>query len=413
MKLTSWLPIAADSDFSIYNLPFGIFSTPSLSPRPGIALGNHIVHLAALNEGGLLGESYRAVQKALESPSLNALLEVGLRLTRQLRWDVQTLFTGTRPDTFTDEKYLVPMAGATLHLPVQVGDYTDFYSSEYHATNVGKLFRPDNPLMPNWKHMPIGYHGRSSSIVVSGTDFIHPSGQIKPPTAEAPFFSPSRQVDLELETGFIIGRHSPMGLPISPSQAVDYIFGMVLFNDWSARDIQSWEYQPLGPFLGKNFCSSMSPWVVTMEALEHFKVPLPPQEPAVLDYLKMENDWLLDIHLEAEFVLSSGAAKTITQTNQKYLYWSMNQQLAHHTINGCPMRIGDLLASGTISGPSPDSLGCLLESTRRGQEPVAFSDGSTRTFMQDGDRITIRGFAEKDGIRVGFGEVTGQMLPAR
>lgn len=409
MKRTSWLPIPADSDFSIYNLPFGIFSTASLSPRPGIALGDYVVHLAAAYAKGYL-PAFGHLKPALEMPTLNSLLAISMSDTLSLRRAVQDFFSGTRPADFIDSEVLVPISEARLHLPVEVGDYTDFYSSEYHATNVGALFRPDNPLLPNWKHMPIGYHGRSSSIVVSGTDFVHPHGQVKAPTAELPSYSPSRQVDMEVETGFILGKGTEMGQTLSPEEAKDYIFGMVLFNDWSARDIQSWEYQPLGPFLGKNFCSSMSPWVVTMEALQPFKVPLPKQEPGVLDYLKMEDDWLLDVHLTAEFELSSGASKVIAQTNQKYLYWSMNQQLAHHTVNGCPMRIGDLLASGTISGPTPDSLGCLLESTKRGQFPVEFASGEKRTFMLDGDRITLRGYAQKEGMRVGFGEVTGRMV---
>lgn len=415
MKPISWLDLPADSDFSIHNLPFGIFSTPTLSPRPGIALGNQIVHLAALIEKGLIGNRFDFILPALEEPVLNPLIEAGADAWRTLRIGVQTVFSGERPkalDTLTLEEILVPMDKATLHLPIAIGDYTDFYSSEYHATNVGLMFRPDNPLLPNWKHLPIAYHGRSSSIVVSGTDFHRPKGQIKPPTTELPSYSPTKQMDMELETGFVMGKSTQMGEAIGVERADDAIFGMLLFNDWSARDIQSWEYQPLGPFLGKNFCSSVSPWVVTMDALKPFRMPLPPQNPEVLNYLKADDLWTLDIALEAELILHSGATKTITQTNQKYLYWSLNQQLAHHTVNGCPMRVGDLLASGTISGPTPDSLGCLLESTKRGQNPITFDTGETRTFMQDGDRITLRGYAQKDGIRVGFGEVTGKLLPA-
>ena len=415
MKLTPWLPISPDSDFSIYNLPFGIFSTPVLSPRPGIALGDQVIHLAALVEKGLLDGSFKSISKELEAPVLNPLIESGPEVWKKLRLEVQRLFSNEKPkawDGHNPEDYLVPMAQAKLHLPVQIGDYTDFYSSEYHATNVGLMFRPDNPLMPNWKHMPIAYHGRSSSIVVSGTDFHRPKGQLKPPTAEVPIYAPTRQMDMELETGFVIGKSTEQGSSIGVEKADQYIFGMLLFNDWSARDIQSWEYQPLGPFLGKNFCSSVSPWIVTMEALEQFRLPLPAQSPEVLSYLKADELWTLDIHLEAELALPSGASKTIAKTNQKYLYWSLNQQLAHHTVNGCPMRTGDLLASGTISGPTPDSLGCLLESTKRGQNPIAFDNGEQRTFMEDRDRITLKGFAEKDGIRVGFGEVTGKVLPA-
>lgn len=413
----SFLSVPAESDFSIHNLPLGIFSAAGLSPRPGMALGNFIVHLAFLADKGLLGEMSPGLREALLSPSLNALMACGPEVWKALRLRVQELFSeGSQPAwTGTDpQQSLVPMAEAVMHLPVEIGDYTDFYSSEYHAANVGSMFRdPQNPLLPNWKHIPVGYHGRSSSIVVSGTDFHRPYGQFKAPADELPSFGASRQVDMELETAFILSRPTAMGSRIAVDEAEDYIFGMLLFNDWSARDLQSWEYVPLGPFLGKNFCSSVSPWVVSMEALKPFRVPMEEnQEPAVLPYLRQKSRWTYDIQLEAEFETQAGQKKTITRTNQKYLYWSMNQQLAHHSINGCPMRAGDLLASGTISGPDPDSLGCLLEITRRGQNPVHFGDGSQRNFMQDGDRITLRGFAEKDGIRVGFGEVRGTLLPA-
>jgi fumarylacetoacetase len=415
--LNSFLPIPADSDFSIQNLPLGIFSTSEFSARPGMALGGNIVHLAALQECGLLHDGGEVLKTALLSHTLNALMECGPAVWKGLRLRVQELFSegnqtlwkGTDPHSV-----LVKMQNASLHLPVHIGDYTDFYSSEFHAANVGAMFRdPQNPLLPNWKHIPVGYHGRSSSIVVSGTDFHRPYGQFKSPADELPSFGAAKQVDMELETAFIISRNTPLGSRIGVDEAEDSIFGMLLFNDWSARDLQSWEYVPLGPFLGKNFCSSVSPWVLSMEALIPFRVPMPEkQEPEVLPYLKQKNRWTYDIQLEAEFATADGQKKTIARTNQKYLYWSINQQLAHHTINGCPMRIGDLLASGTISGPDTDSLGCLLEITRRGQNPVHFEDGSQRNFMQDGDRITLRGFAEKNGIRVGFGEVTGKLLPA-
>jgi fumarylacetoacetase len=415
--LQSFLPISADSDFSIHNLPLGIFSTDEISARPGMALGNSIVHLAALQDSGLLKDEHAGLKTALHSPTLNALMECGPAVWKGLRLRVQELFTeGNQAqwNGLNPQEVLVEMQAANLHMPVHIGDYTDFYSSEYHAANVGSMFRdPQNPLLPNWKHIPVGYHGRSSSIVVSGTDFHRPYGQFKAPADELPSFGASKQVDMELETAFIISRNTSLSSRIGVDEAEDSIFGMLLFNDWSARDLQSWEYVPLGPFLGKNFCSSVSPWVVSMEALKPFRVPMSEkQEPAVLPYLEQKNRWTYEINLEAEFETGNGQKKTITRTNQKYLYWSMNQQLAHHTINGCPMRIGDLLASGTISGPDPDSLGCLLEITRRGQNPVHFEDGSQRNFMQDGDRITLRGYAEKDGIRVGFGEVTGKVLPA-
>ena len=417
MQLTSFLKIDEDSDFSIYNLPFGIFSGPKITPRPGIALGNQIVHLAALAKAGLLHDAGDLYMEELQSPVLNPLISLGPDVWKKMRTRVQNLFLAANRKMWGDVKpdsVLVSMNDCRMHLPVAIGDYTDFYSSENHAANVGAMFRdPQNPLLPNWKHIPVGYHGRSSSVVVSGTNFPRPKGQIKPPTAEIPSFGPSRQMDMELETGFIISQKTNLGESIDVKDAEDFMFGMVLFNDWSARDIQSWEYVPLGPFLGKNFCSSMSPWIVTMDALKPFRVPMPKdQEPAILPYLQQKKRWTYDIELEAELVLNDGQRKVITRTNQKHLYWSMNQQLAHHTINGCPMKVGDLLASGTISGPTPDSLGCLLEITKRGQNPIEFANGVTRTFMEDGDSMILRGYCQKEGMRVGFGSVKGTVLPA-
>jgi fumarylacetoacetase len=382
-----------------------------------MALGNSVIHLAALAENGLLPDASEALLAALKAEVLNPLIELGSPVWKALRLRVQELFTEGNQSLWKGidpHSVLLDRSAVGLHLPVKIGDYTDFYSSEYHAANVGAMFRdPQNPLLPNWKHIPVGYHGRSSSIVVSGTDFHRPYGQFKGPADELPSFGASRQIDLELETAFLVARNSDMGSRIAVDEAEDSIFGMLLFNDWSARDLQAWEYVPLGPFLGKNFCSSVSPWVLSMDALKPFRVQMPEkQEPEVLPYLQQKNRWTYDIHLEAEFELESGQKKTISRTNQKYLYWSMNQQLAHHSINGCPMRVGDLLASGTISGPDADSLGCLLEITKRGQNPLHFEGGPVRNFMQDGDRMTLRGYAEKDGIRVGFGEVTGKVLPA-
>ncbi len=415
--MKSIVTIPENSDFSIHNLPFGIFSTRNLSPRTGIRLGDFIIHIEELRIAGHLGDMEWKYEHLFVGPSLNPMIEAGPDCWRRLRNRVQELFSEGENQISKREKtdrFLIPAEQAAMHLPVQIGDYTDFYSSEYHAANVGAMFRdPQNPLLPNWKHIPVGYHGRSSSIVVSGTDFIRPMGQIKPPADELPSFGPSRQMDLELETAFIISKNTQMGSRIPVQEAEDYIFGMVLLNDWSARDLQSWEYVPLGPFLGKNFCSSMSVWVVTMDALAPFRVEMPEnQTPEVQPYLKQSPRWTYDLHLEAEMILPGGQRKLICKTNQKYLYWSMNQQLAHHTVNGCPMRTGDLLASGTISGPSPDSLGCLLEITKRGQYPVIFEDGSCRTFIEDGDTIVLRGHGEKNGIRVGFGEVAGKCLPA-
>lgn len=383
-----------------------------------MALGDYVIDVKAIQQLGLLGEIGELAGDSLEKDALNELIAKGPEVWRNLRLKVQDLFTKGNESAWGSANFqtvLHKQQEVDLLLPVRIGDYTDFYSSEYHASNVGSMFRdPQNPLLPNWKHVPVGYHGRSSSIVVSGTDFIRPKGQVKSPNAENPSFQLSRQVDLELETAFIIGKDNLMGESIEVDEAEEFMFGMVLFNDWSARDIQSWEYVPLGPFLGKNFCSSMSPWVVTFDALKPFRTPMPAeQNPEVQPYLKQKDRWTYDIQLEAHLGLADGAELCISKTNQKYMYWSMNQQLAHHTVNGCPMRVGDLCASGTISGPDRDSLGCLLEITRRGQEPVTFPDGRTRTFLEDGDHIILKGFAEKEGIRVGFGEVIGRVLPNR
>ena len=301
-----------------------------------------------------------------------------------------------------------------MMMPLHVQNYTDFYSSIEHATNVGKMFRdPANALLPNWKHLPVGYHGRASSIVVSGINFHRPKGQMKPADAEKPIFGASKQLDFELEMAFVLNKNTEIGESISTQEAEDAIFGMVIFNDWSARDIQSWEYVPLGPFLGKNFCSSISPWVVTLEALEPFRTASPKQEPEVLDYLKFEGDKNFDINLEVYLQPENGEENLICKSNYKYMYWNMTQQLAHHTINGCNVEVGDLYASGTISGSEPNSFGSMLELTWRGQKPLKLSDGTERKFINDHDTLIMRGFSEKNGIRVGFGEVRGKVLPAK
>ena len=299
-----------------------------------------------------------------------------------------------------------------MHLPVHIGDYTDFYSSRQHAYNVGTMFRdPANALLPNWLHLPVAYHGRASSIVASGTAIDRPAGQYKPGPDAPPAFGPSRQLDLELEVAFITYGGPPLGEGISAVNAEDQIFGLVLFNDWSARDIQAWEYVPLGPFLGKNFASSMSPWVVTLDALEPFRVASPAQEPAVLPYLQCPGDHHYDIDLEVEIAPANGKGTVVCRSNYKHLYWSMAQQLAHHTVNGCNVRAGDVMASGTISGPDPGSFGSMLELAWKGTRPLTLADGSTRSFLHDGDTVTLRGHASKAGVRVGFGEVTGTIVP--
>ena len=306
---------------------------------------------------------------------------------------------------------LVAQAEATLHLPVQIGDYTDFYSSEDHARNVGKMFRdPDNALLPNWKHIPVGYHGRASSIVVSGTSIKRPHGQTKPNDAEPPVYGPSRLLDFELEMAFVTHPGKPLGETISTAEADDYIFGLALFNDWSARDIQKWEYVPLGPFLGKNFGSSMSPWIVTLDALEPYRVPGPVQDPEVLPYLAYEGDAHYDVALQVDIIPESGEGKTVCQSNFKHMYWNMRQQLAHHAVNGCNIRGGDVMASGTISGPEPGSFGSMLEISWRGTQPVQMPDGTERKFILDGDTVRMTGFAGGDGKpRIGFGKVDGKV----
>jgi fumarylacetoacetase len=355
---------------------------------------------------------------ATENNFLNDFIELGKEITSAVRTRLQELFS----DLDHSFKNAVNHHSAVVHqiseveqlLPVRIGNYTDFYSSMEHATNVGTMFRdPANALLPNWKHIPIGYHGRASSITVSGTPFHRPKGQTKPADANSPLFGPTKQLDFELEMGFVVGKNSQLGDSISTDKAEDYIFGMVLFNDWSARDIQAWEYVPLGPFLGKNFISTMSPWVVTLDALEPFRALSPAQDPEVLPYLKTSGKTTFDIQLEVEIVASNGVASNICKSNFKYLYWSMAQQLAHHTVNGCNVCVGDLYASGTISGASPDSYGSMLELSWKGTKPLILQDGSTRTFIQDGDEVVLKGFCLNNQKRVGFGESKSKVLPAK
>jgi fumarylacetoacetase len=348
--------------------------------------------------------------------SLNAFLALGRPAWRKAREVLQRLLSADtstlRDDAKLHARVFHAQEDVVMKLPVRVGNYTDFYSSYHHAHNVGTMLRgPENALMPNWKWLPVAYHGRASSVVISGTQVQRPHGQIKPPEASAPTFGPTKSLDYELETAFLIGSGNSLGEPIPVDHAIDHIFGLVLMNDWSARDIQAWEYQPLGPFLAKNFCTSISPWVVTLEALEPFRKPLPPQDPEPLPYLRSKNDSTFDIHLQAHLQSSSmDAPHVITRTNFQNLYWSIAQQLAHHTISGCNLQPGDLLASGTISGPTEESRGCMLELTWRGANPLKLSNGETRKWLEDGDRLTITGWCQGDGYRVGFGEVSGQII---
>ena len=405
----SWLPIPKDSDFSIWNLPYGIFSTQGTEPRVGVAIGNHIIDLAGVVRKGLIQVDLKVVEK----DSLNAFIGLGKEKTIFISNTLRQFLTNPDSVLRSFPELLIKKTEATMHLPIEIGDYTDFYSSIEHATNVGKMFRdPKNALLPNWKHLPVGYHGRSSSIVLSGTPIHRPQGQVLPQGAEQPVFQLSNRLDFELEMAFIIGKETQLGEVISTQKAEDYIFGMVLFNDWSARDIQKWEYVPLGPFLGKNFASSISPWVVTLEALEPFRTAGPVQNPQVLPYLQYEGDKNYDISLEVAIQPKNGETQAITHSNFKYLYWNMVQQLTHHTVNGCNIRIGDMMASGTISGKEKNTYGSMLELTWSGKNPLTMKDGSTRVFIQDYDTVTMQGYAEKNNKRVGFGEVQNQVLPA-
>ncbi|MFM7399806.1 MAG: fumarylacetoacetase [Bacteroidota bacterium] len=408
-----WLHIPDDSDFSIHNLPYGIFCPPgSRTPRAGIAIGNYIVDLSAAAATGMFGKR-RLFARVFTQPVLNDFIALGKPVTGKVRKKVREwLELPERPDNAG--VILCDRAASTMFMPVRVPNYTDFYSSMEHASNVGKMFRPDgNPLLPNWKWIPVGYHGRASSIVVSGTPVRRPSGQILLPggNPDTPVYSKSRQMDFELEMAFIIGKESKLGEPVPVEKAEEYIFGMVLFNDWSARDIQRWEYVPLGPFLGKNFGSSVSPWVVPTEALRPFMVKGPKQNPAPLEYLKTKGQKHYDIHLEVAVKPQGGSETVVSRSNTKYLYWSMAQQLAHHTVNGCNLQVGDMLASGTISGPVAGSYGSMLELSWAGKQPVPLEDGSTRTFLQDGDTVVMRAWSSAGEMRVGFGEVSGTLLP--
>ena len=402
--------IPENSDFSIHNIPFGIFSTEDRSPRVGVAVGEHILDLAAVAELDVFDFN----TAVLEKDTLNDFIALGKEITKRVRKNIQHWLQDDHSVLAGKHELFVKQSEAQMHMPVYVGDYTDFYSSIEHATNVGKMFRdPENALLPNWKHIPVGYHGRASSIIVSGRAIHRPKGQTLPNGADAPVFGPTQRLDFELEMGFICGKDTQLGDSVSTKEAEDYIFGLVLFNDWSARDIQKWEYVPLGPFLAKNFASSISPWVVTLEALEPFRVAGPTQEPKVLPYLEYEGAKNYDINLEVDITPNGGEANTICHSNFKYMYWNMAQQLAHHTVNGCNINVGDMMASGTISGKDENAYGSMLELAWMGTKPVQLKDGSERKFILDGDTVTMRGYAEKDGKRVGFGEVSTKVLPAK
>ena len=418
-SLRSWVDTAnlAGSDFPIQNLPFGIFSTPQLrTPRAGVAIGDQVLDLSVLESVGLLTP---AAHRVFDQTTLNDFIALGKNTWQRVREQVSLLLRADeahlRDNASLRARALIPLQQVTMHLPVKVGGYTDFYSSKEHATNVGSMFRdPANALLPNWLHLPVGYNGRASSVVVSGTDIRRPVGQVKPPTADVPSFARCAKLDFELETAFIVGADTALGEPVSVDRAESLIFGMVLLNDWSARDIQQWEYVPLGPFNAKTFATSISPWVVTMDALEPFRVAGPVQDPEPLPYLRQQGAHSFDISLSVDLQPQDAAEPTtICRTSYRAMYWSMAQQLAHHTVSGCNVCVGDLMASGTISGSTPDSFGSLLELSWNGQRPLTLADGKTqRSFLEDGDSVTMRGWCQGETYRIGFGAVQGHVLPA-
>lgn len=417
------LTIPTNSPFSLHTLPYGVFRPGAGEPaRVGVAVGDWVLDLAALAAGGVFAGPGLRGGEVFARPALNDFMALGRAAWDEARAVVQRLLA----ETLTSMRPVAPLLSRTLHrrdevellLPAAVGDYTDFYSSREHATNVGAMFRgPEAALLPNWLHLPVGYHGRAGTLLPTEADVVRPRGQILPPGATAPVFGPTRELDFELEVGFFVGPGNRHGEPIPAGAAADHIFGLVLVNDWSARDIQRWEYRPLGPFLSKSFATSVSPWVVPLAALEPFRCPGPPQEPAPLPYLRVVGPWAFDIHLEATLQSAAMAEAglpplTLTRTNFRHLYWNMAQQLAHQTSNGCAVRPGDLLASGTISGPTPDALGCLLELTWGGARPIPLPTGETRRYLEDGDRLTLAGWSQGEGYRVGFGELTALVRPA-
>ena len=412
--LKSWVEVSADSDFSIHNIPFGVYSDKTVKHRACSAIGEYIVDLFELAKAGYL----KVDTSVLDQPVLNELIGLGKEVTNAVRSTLIDLLSnvdsGLKDNKNIFNAVFKKQSEVTMLLPVRVGDYTDFYSSIDHATNIGTMIRdPKNALMPNWKHLPVGYHGRASSICVSGHSFYRPKGQQKPADSEMPVFGPTKALDIELETAFVIGKSTQLGDSVSTENADEYIFGMLLFNDWSARDIQTWEYVPLGPFLAKNFASTVSPWIVTLEALEPFRTKGYIQDPKVLPYLEYTGDKNLDVKLEVFLKPEKGEENKICTSNYKYMYWTMEQQLAHHTVNGCNINVGDLMGSGTISGPDPKEYGSLMELSWRGTKPIILKDGSERKYVNDHDTIIIKGYCEKEGLRVGFGECVATVLPAK
>ncbi len=422
----SWVDAANDPacDFPLQNLPLGVFSRSGDDepPRLGAAIGDRILDLNACEESGLLSALPAETRCVLHAEALNDLMGQGRAACRALREELFALLSAEagsplEADGDLQRRLLVPMADATMHRPARIGDYTDFYASIHHATNVGSMFRPDNPLLPNYKHLPVGYHGRASSIVVSGTPIRRPMGQIQPDETKPPIFGPCRLLDYEMEMGVFVGPGNELGSRIAMPDAAAHLFGMVIVNDWSARDVQKWEYQPLGPFNAKNFATTISPWVVTMDALEPYRVPGPSRaadDPPVLDYLRPTEDMGFDITVEV-WLRGAGVGDPVLVSRGAFrdMYWTIAQMLVHHTSTGCNLMPGDLLASGTISGSAEDSRGCLLERTWRGTKPIRLADGTERRFLQDGDEVIMQAYCLRDGAaRIGFGECRGIITPA-
>ena len=416
-SLVSWVNVEKGSDFPIQNLPLGVFKTDQLEPRVGVRIGDSVLDLKTLHVLGYLDNLPYNIA-SFDSNTLNLVMKQGKFAARRLRNRISDLLNKENMELQNNqhhvEQVLIDEDNVEMLMPIEIGDYTDFYSSKEHATNVGTMFRdPNNALLPNWLHIPVGYHGRSSSVIPSGQDIHRPKGQTKPNEDQGPVFGPSKMIDFELEMAFVTFDGKPLGDSISTAEAEDYIFGLVLFNDWSARDIQKWEYVPLGPFLAKNFASSISSWIVSLDALQPYCVDTPNQDPEVLDYLKFSGKKSYDIHLQVAITPENAEEKVVCDSNFKYMYWNMAQQLAHHTVNGCNIRGGDLLGSGTISGPTPDSYGSMLELAWKGTKPVQMPDGTERKFILDGDTVTMRGYCENDQVRIGFGEVKTKLLPTK
>jgi fumarylacetoacetase len=414
--LTSWITVNANSDFPIQNLPFGIYSDADTKHHACSAIGNYAIDLYELADLGYF-QQLNINKEVFNNPYLNDFIELGKSTTRALRDRLSELLSADNKELQDNKevfnRVFKPHSAIKLLLPVKVGDYTDFYSSIDHATNIGTMIRdPKNALMPNWKYIPVGYHGRASSITVSGTPLHRPTGQMKPADAEVPTFGPCRLLDFELETAYIIGKSTKLGERISTQDADDYIFGMVLFNDWSARDIQTWEYIPLGPFLSKNFASTISPWIVTLDALEPYRTEGYVQEPKVFPYLEYTGHKNVDIKLQVSIQPENATPTVICDSNYKYMYWTMEQQLAHHTVNGCNVNVGDMMGSGTISGPQPHEYGSMMELSWKGTKPLTLNDGTERKFINDNDTVILTGYCQNDKVRIGFGECKAKVLPA-